>query len=89
MAGSNKNGCILKQPPFSFEELCANNLNQGRSFPLKFIKMNSDLPSLISQISFLFQLLTFMLDQKGKHFSFHLNHLIYHQLMSSHLFKVE
>lgn len=81
MTGSKKEGCILKQPPFSFEELHTDSLNQGHSFPLKFIKMNSDPSALIFQISFLFQPLTFMLDQKGKLFPFHLNHLIYHLLI--------
>lgn len=88
MAGSKKEGCILKQSPFSFEELYTDSLNQGHFFfPLKFIKMNSDPSSLIFQISFLFQPLTFMLDQKGKLFPLHFNHLIYHQRMSSHLSK--
>lgn len=82
---SKKIGYALKQSPLSFEKWCTNNLNQGHPVPLKFIKMNSGLTTVIFQINFLPQPLTFMLDQK-ENFPFHLNHLLYHQLMS-HLFK--
>lgn len=58
MAGSKNKGLILNAPPpppVSFEALSTNNFKQGRSFPLKLIKMTSDPPPRLFQISFLLE----------------------------------
>lgn len=56
MTGSKNKGRILNAPPpVSFEAPRTNNFKQGRSFPLKLIKMTSDPPPRLFQTSFLLE----------------------------------
>lgn len=85
------NGRISKLPPSPVTSFKLSHQGlESRSFlPLKFVTVTSAPLALDAAVSFLFQLLTLVPEQKGDLFPSHFNPSVCHRLMSSHLFTVK